>query len=464
MSATQPAKLNGREHAVQLDAKDPLKSFRGEFLIPTKIESASNSDDGNRPCIYFCGNSLGPQPKRTSKRIASHLSAWATKGVLGHFTEHEDSDLPPFLHADDAAAKLMAPLVGANTSEVAVMETLTANLHLLMASFYRPNQEKYKIIIEGKAFPSDHYAVESQIRHHNFDPKQAMVLIEPEDPTAATISTTHVLSVIDKHASTTALILLPGIQYYTGQYLDIKAITAHAHKHGIIIGWDLAHAVGNVDLRLTEWDVDFAAWCNYKYVNSGPGAIGGLFIVRMVGGDKAMRFAMGSDFIPIPGAAGWQVGNPSALALTAVIASLEIFALTDMATIRAKSKTMTAYLEDLLLHPPSANSHYKKHLPYQIITPSNQEERGAQLSVRLEPGLLEGVMRFLEDAGVIVDERRPDVIRVAPAPLFNTFNEVWDFVTIFTSACSEAQAGRVHGSQEAAALKGRDQTGWAEIK
>lgn len=407
--------------------------------------------------------------------------------MLGHFTEHEDSDLPPFLHIDDAAAKLMAPLVGANTSEVAVMETLTANLHLLMASFYRPNQEKYKIIIEGKAFPSDHYAVESQIRHHNFDPKQAMVLIEPEDPTAATISTTHVLSVIDKHASTTALILLPGIQYYTGQYLDIKAITAHAHKHGIIIGWDLAHAVGNVDLRLTEWDVDFAAWCNYKYVNSGPGAIGGLFVnsrhgqvdvsatkngadgfrdrlCGWWGGDKAMRFAMGNDFIPIPGAAGWQVGNPSALALTAVIASLEIFALTDMATIRAKSKAMTAYLEDLLLHPPSANSDYKKHLPYQIITPSNQEERGAQLSVRLEPGLLEGVMRFLEDAGVIVDERRPDVIRVAPAPLFNTFNEVWDFVTIFTSACSEAQAGTVHGSQEAAALKGRDQTGWAEIK
>ncbi|KAL9073721.1 MAG: hypothetical protein Q9161_002759 [Pseudevernia consocians] len=423
MSALQSAKANGREHATQLDANDPLKSFRKEFLLPTKIGS-------------------GPQPKRTSERIASHLSAWATKGVLGHFTELEDSDLPPFLHVDDAAAKLMAPLVGAEASEVAVMETLTANLHLLMASFYRPNQEKYKIIIEGKAFPSDHYAVESQIRHHGFDPKEAMVLIEPEDPSVATISTSHILSVIDKHASTTALVLLPGIQYYTGQYLDIKAITAHAHGHGILIGWDLAHAVGNVDLRLTEWDVDFAAWCNYKYVNSGPGAIGGLFVNSRHG----------------------QVGNPSALALTAVIASLEIFALTDMATIRAKSMAMTRYLEDLLLCPPSANSHYKKHLPYQIITPSNQEERGAQLSVRLEPGLLEGVMRFLEDAGVIVDERRPDVIRVAPAPLFNTFNEVWDFVNVFTSACLAAQAGTVHGSQESAALEAQDQKGWAEIK
>ncbi|CAD6566418.1 MAG: Kynureninase (L-kynurenine hydrolase) [Alectoria sarmentosa] len=445
MSAPQSAKVREREHAIQLDVNDPLKGFRKEFLIPTKaqLESLSNSDDGSEPCIYFCGNSLGLQPRRTAQRIASHLSAWATKGVLGHFTEHEVSNLPPFLHVDDAAAKLMAPLVGAETNEVAIMETLTANLHLLMSSFYTPTKEKYKIIIEGKAFPSDHFAVESQIRHRGFDPEQAMVLIEPDRLELATISTSHVLSVIDKHASTTALILLPGIQYYTGQYLDIKTITAHAHRHGILIGWDLAHAVGNVDLRLREWDVDFAAWCNYKYVNSGPGAI---------------------DFVPIRGAAGWQVGNPSALALTAVIASLEIFALTDMATIRAKSVAMTACLEDLLLHPLSANRSYKKSLPYQIITPSDPEERGAQLSVRVEPGLLEGVMRLLEDAGIVVDERRPDVIRVAPAPLYNTFQEVWDFANIFTWACLEAQAGTVHGSQEAAALKGQDQKGWAEIK
>ena len=214
-----------------------------------------------------------------------------------HYTQHEDFVFPAYLHVDDAAAEQMAPLVGALKHEVAVMETLTANLHLLMSSFYRPTMEKYRIILEGKAFPSDHvgilwalafvvlfligfiqYAVESQIRHHNHDPRDAMILIEPPDAESPTISTAHILSIIDKYASSTALILLPGIQYYTGQYLDIKSITSHAHSHDIIIGWDLAHAVGNVDVHLHDWGVDFAAWCNYKYVNSGPGAIAGLFV------------------------------------------------------------------------------------------------------------------------------------------------------------------------------------------
>jgi len=314
----------GRGHAVQLDNDDPLKDLRFKFIIPSKGDLKAQSlatnpkfEDSEAASIYLCGNSLGVQPRCTADRIASHLSAWAKKGVYGHFTEHEDSNLPGFLHIDDTAAKLMAPVVGALPGEVAVMETLTANLHLMMASFYRPTKEKYKVILEGKAFPSDHYAVESQIKQHGLDVKEAMVLIEPADPHSPTISTSHILSVIDKHASTTALILLPGIQYYTGQYLDIKQITARAHSHSTLIGWDLAHAVGNVELLLHDWDVDFAVWCNYKYLNSGPGAVGGLFVhskhgetdlaaaqeekeayrPRLAGwwgGDKSIRFEMGS--------------------------------------------------------------------------------------------------------------------------------------------------------------------------
>ena len=290
-------------------------------VVDPTIECASE------PSIYFCGNSLGLQPRRTSQRISSHLLAWASKGVLGHFTEHDDSPLPPFLDIDDTAAEFMAPIVGAKKSEVAVMETLTANLHLLMASFYQPTKERYKIVMEGKAFPSDHvgtspifqlyeysisdrlltqYAVESQIHHHNLDPKDAMILIEPPDSELATVTTSHVLSVIDEHASSTALILLPGIQYYSGQYFDIQTITAHAHSHGIIIGWDLAHAVGNVDVQLHDWNVDFAAWCNYKYVNSGPGAIAALFVHEEHG--KVERGAAG-DVEFRPRLSGWWGGD-----------------------------------------------------------------------------------------------------------------------------------------------------------
>lgn len=337
------------------------------------------------------------------------------------------------------------------------------------------------------------YAIESQIRHHEFDPKDAMILIKPLDPDSSTITTSHIISTIDKHASSAALILLPGIQYYTGQYLDIKRITAHAHLHGIIIGWDLAHAVGNVDVQLHDWDVDFAAWCNYKYVNSGPGAIAGLFVhskhgtvdpspaedaypgfrsrfCGWWGSDKATRFEMGNsgsallpsptlssnpnfmpafyqsasakfcvDFMPIPGAAGFQVGNPSALAVTALLASLEIFSLTSMSIIRAKSIILTKYLEDLLLQPESTGGKSNNAKPYQVITPMNPAERGAQLSIRLKPGLLEGVLKTLKDDGVVVDARKPDVIRVAPAPLYNTYSEVWEFVRIFREACRKVE-------------------------
>ncbi|KGO76945.1 Kynureninase [Penicillium italicum] len=440
-----------KEYAEALDAQDPLRGFRDEFIIPSKndlkrktlaVDDSNEAPDENS--IYFCGNSLGVQPRSTQKYIEQYLRTWATKGVTGHFVPHDDQLLPPFVDVDSAASKLMASVVGASQSEVAVMGTLTANLHLLMASFYRPTKEKYKIILEGKAFPSDHYAVESQLRHHNFDPKDGMVLIEPEDLDQPTLSTEQIIKVIDDNASSTALVLLSAIQFYTGQYFDIERITAHAHSKGILIGWDCAHAAGNVDLRLHDWNVDFAAWCNYKYLNSGPGGIAGLFVHERHGsvdekqpgsdgtfrprlsgwwgGDIKTRFNMENKFLPQPGAAGFQLSNPSVLDINAVIASLEIFNRATMKEIRQKSLNITGYLEHLLMKYPLDAAPEDK--PFTLITPSNPAERGAQLSLRLQPGLLDHVLHCLEENGIVIDERKPDVIRVAPAPLYNTYTEM----------------------------------------
>ncbi|KAL2872482.1 kynureninase [Aspergillus lucknowensis] len=460
-----------REYAVSLDAQDPLRHLREEFIIPSAKDlkrkyldpyqgSYAVVDDSSDPrCIYLCGNSLGLQPRNTRKYIDYYLRTWAIKGVTGHFTHHEDELLPPFIDVDSAGARLMAPIVGALESEVAVMGSLTANLHLLMGSFYRPTKERYKVIIEGKAFPSDHYAVESQIRHHNLHPDGAMILIEPRNPEHPVLETDHILGVIDENASTTALILLSGIQYYTGQYFDIEKITTYAHSKGIVVGWDCAHAAGNVDLKLHDWNVDFAAWCNYKYLNSGPGGMAGIFVHEKHGevktnkgneqledsfhprlsgwwgGDKATRFLMDNRFVPQPGAAGYQVSNPSVLDLNALAASLELFNRTSMNEIRQKSLKITGYLEHLLLKYPLDGLPEK---PFSIITPSNPSERGAQLSLRLAPGLLDSVLETLEDHAVVIDERKPDVIRVAPAPLYNTYEDVWRFSQIFLDACRKA--------------------------
>lgn len=304
-----------------------------------------------------------------------------------------------------------------------------------------------------------------------------MVLIEPKDPDTPIITTEQIMQIIDEHASSAALVLLPSIQFYTGQYFEMKKITAHAHSRGLLIGWDCAHSVGNVDMKLHDWDVDFAAWCNYKYVNGGPGVIAGLFVhekhgrvelekanddegsfrPRLAGwwgGDKQTRFLMENstsisssltastianytaEFVPQPGAAGYQVSNPSVLDLNAVVAGLEIFNRTSMAELRKKSLHLTGYLEHLLLKYPLDASPEDK--PFTIITPSNPEERGAQLSLRLQEGLLDRVLEILEEHGVVVDERKPDVIRVAPAPLYNTYSEVWEFCEIFLQACREA--------------------------
>ena len=278
--------------AEEQDRLDPLSHFRSEFHIPTVTDLSRatleppHSEPPSKPSVYLCGNSLGLQPKRTTSLISTFLTQWRTKGVKGHFVPHTDSPLAPFLHVDDEAATLMAPLVGAQPSEVAVMGTLTANLHLLMSSFYQPDTSRrgrWKIMLEGKAFPSDHFAVESQVAHWGLKPDEAMVLLEPRDAHVPILETEDILRAIDEHADELALILLPGIQFYTGQYFDIEKITKHAHARGILIGWDCAHAAGNVDLRLHDWDVDFAAWCSYKYLNSGPGGMAAIFVHEKFG-------------------------------------------------------------------------------------------------------------------------------------------------------------------------------------
>ncbi|KAJ2903684.1 putative kynureninase [Zalerion maritima] len=476
------------EGARALDSQEPL-DLRSEFVIPTKADIASdclleNDSPREDKCTYLCGNSLGLQPTLTRTRIQQYLTTWATQGVYGHFKPLSNSPLPTWLDVDDKASKMIAPIVGAQESEVAALETLTANLHLLMAAFYRPDAKgegRHKIILESKAFPSDHFAVETQIRHHSLDPATSMVCIESLSGTSqnsSIISTYEICSIISKHAKTTCLLILPGIQYYTGQLFDIPAITAFAHKHGVFVIWDLAHAVGNVELKLHEWDVDAAVWCSYKYLNGGPGCIGGMFVhernskatydstgadvegdeggdgnerlptPRRLGGwwgnSKKSRFAMATSpgFIPVDGAAGFQLSNPSVLDITSLCASLEVFEKAGgVKELRKKSLRLTGYLETAL-----RGMDEEKRKMFRIITPDDPKQRGAQLSVLLLDGkedeggdgkLLEAVTKGLEKRGVIVDERRPNVIRVAPAPLYSSFEDVWLFVKAFGEALGE---------------------------
>ncbi|KAF5620522.1 kynureninase 1 [Fusarium sp. NRRL 52700] len=428
------SKLSDRCHAIELDSNDALRHTRDEFNIPSKADVArktlptGDSTDADDRAIYL-----------------QYLTTWRTQGVQGHFKPLSDSPLPIWLDADARAAEMIAPIVGGKVSEVAVMQTLTANLHLLMAAFYKPDVKgRHKIILESKAFPSDHYAVETQIRHHGLRPEDSMITIEPPN-NEDILSNEYVESVIEKHDSTTAVLLLPGIQYYSGQLLDIPHLTSFARERGIFVIWDLAHAVGNVPLSLHSWNVDAAAWCTYKYLNGGPGCIGGLFVherhtqvgddgshnVRLAGwwgNDKGNRFAMRPGFVPVPGAAGFQLSNPSVLDITSLCASLEVFDLAGgMAPLREKSTRLTAYLVSELQKLPQDMSTY-----WKIITPSEQERRGAQVSILLAD------MAGLERRSVLVDERRPNVIRVAPAPLYNTFLDCWGFVGAFRGALEEA--------------------------
>ncbi len=409
------------EHARSLDADDPLRTFRDRFWIP---------QSSGKQQTYLVGNSLGLQPKNVAALVTEELEKWQTLGVRGHF----ESDRP-WLPYHELLTPTMAKIVGAQDDEVVVMNTLTVNLHLMMATFYRPTKTRNKILIESHAFPSDFQAVESQIQLHGFDPKEAIVTV-PHGAESDLLSDDAICDLIEKHRDSLALVLLPGVQYYTGQFLNLQRITATAHRYNISVGFDLAHAVGNVPLQLHDWDVDFAVWCNYKYLNSGPGAVGGCFIherhatdkslPRMAGWwghDKASRFKMENRFDPIPTAEGWQLSNPPIFSLAAILASLQVFDdAGGMGPLREKSLKLTGYFESMLKESLGDR--------INIITPQTSSQRGCQLSIEIATGDVQGkeIHKQLEESGIDTDWREPNVIRAAPVPLYNSFEDVHLFV------------------------------------
>lgn len=416
-----------RSYAEQQDATDSLAPLRAEFFIPR----AANGGDS----IYLCGHSLGLQPRGVARVLNKELQHWAELAVEGHFASSR-----PWLPYHEQLTNSLARLAGAQTLEVVAMNSLTVNLHLMLASFYRPRPGRDALLIERRAFSSDQYAVASQIQHHGFDPKTALIEIGPRDG-EDTLRTEDICSLIEREGQRIATVMLPGVQYLTGQRLDIEAITRCARQQGCVVGFDLAHAIGNVPLRLHDWDVDFAVWCSYKYLNAGPGAIGGCFVherhARAVdlprfagwwGHDKSSRFEMPAKFQPIPGAEGWQLSNPPILAAAPLLASLPLFDAAGMDTLRAKSLRLTGYLQALL----------QARLPHvlNIITPSDPEARGCQLSIRLRraPAKARAVFDALASQGVFCDWREPDIIRVAPVPLYNSFLDVWRFVAALEQA------------------------------
>ncbi|MBU6324007.1 MAG: kynureninase [Bacteroidetes bacterium] len=406
-----------RAYALEADANDPLAEYRNLFLIPRHH---------NEPVAYFCGNSLGLQPLQTAGYLKEELDQWAEHGVEGHF-----QGARPWFHYHKFLTEPAARLVGAKPSEVVVMNNLTVNLHLLMVSFYRPVPGRFKILMEAAAFPSDMYAVESQVRFHGYNPDEAIIELKPREG-AHSLQPEDILDAIREHGSSLALVFFSGVQYYTGQAFDIRAITEVAHEQGAMAGFDLAHAAGNLKLSLHEWDVDFAAWCSYKYLNSGPGGVSGVFIHERHGlnpgtprfagwwGHKEdERFLMQKGYIPEPGAAGWQLSNAPVLSMAAHLASLELFDRAGMDALWQKSLRLTAFLEFTLLESAREN----KRLSFNIITPP-PPHRGAQISVLCGP---EGRALFhhLSEQGVVADWREPDVIRLAPVPMYNSFDDIY---------------------------------------
>ena len=406
------------EWAQARDAADPLRDFRNEFLIPPHENGDSH---------YFCGNSLGLQPRTARDAVNAELDYWGELGVEGHFKGRL-----PWMDYHEFVRDHLAEIVGAQPDEVVAMNTLGVNLHLMMVSFYRPTPDRHAILIEAGAFPTDRYAVESQIRYHGFSPTLSLIELEGDEPNG-TISMAAIERVLAEHGSRIALVLLPGVQYRTGQVFDLKAITELAHKQGCNVGFDLAHAVGNLPLQLHDSGADFAIWCSYKYLNSGPGAVGGAFVharharatlprfAGWWGHDKTTRFQMGPEFEPTAGADGWQLSNPPILALAPLRVSLEIFHRAGIQRLREKSLQLTGYLEWLV----------QTQLPdvLEVVTPKEPERRGAQLSIRVLGGRAQGraLFEYLIDNGIIGDWREPDVIRISPAPLYNRFADCLAF-------------------------------------
>ncbi|AHM60824.1 Kynureninase [Flammeovirgaceae bacterium 311] len=426
---------NTESFARELDQQDPLASFRERFLFPIV---ADESKEGMKTAIYLCGNSLGLQPKATRTYLERELQKWAQYAVDGHFHAEE-----PWLTYHKLLREPLARLVGAQPHEVVAMNNLTTNLHLMMVSFYRPGPQRYKILMEGGAFPSDQYAVESQVRFHGYAPDSAIIEINPR-PGEQTLHTEDILAAIEEHKDSLALVLFSGIQYYTGQVFDMQAISKAAHAAGAFAGFDLAHAIGNVPMQLHNWDADFAVWCSYKYLNSGPGNTAGAFVhERHVtstdiprfagwwGHNEEERFKMEKGFKPIAGADGWMLSNSNILPLAAQRASLEIFEEAGIERLRQKSLQLTGYLEWMLCHEINCDK-----WGIEIITPSQPEARGCQLSLFVHKGG-KAVFDKIDSAGVIGDWREPNVIRVAPAPLYNSFMDVYRFCRIFERALQE---------------------------
>jgi kynureninase len=417
--------INTFQYAKKLDSQDTLRHVRNQFFIPA-TDGKSN--------IYFAGNSLGLQPKNAKKFIAEELYDWAQLGVEGHLRSRR-----PWLYYHKFTKKALSRLVGAKPAEVVAMNQLTVNLHLMMVSFYNPSPERYKILTEAGAFPSDQYAFESQVKYHGYDPERSIIELKPRDGEHI-LRTDDIVASIKEHASELALVIFGGVQYYTGQLFDLKKITETGHAAGANVGFDLAHAIGNVPLSLHDDDVDFAVWCSYKYLNSGPGSIAGIFVherhaenfqlprfAGWWGHSEKDRFLMEKGFKPMAGADGWQLSNVPVFQSAAHIAALEIFQQNAITTLRKKSLLLTGYLE-FLLDDFDPDQKY-----YRIITPRDPAQRGCQLSVLLQDhgkkifkGLLQG--------GVILDWREPDVIRLAPVPLYNSSQDVFRFVEILKTS------------------------------
>ncbi len=408
--------------AREREARDPLAAFRERFHFPQHTDG--------EPVIYFCGNSLGLQPKSVQEYLEVELEDWARMGVEGHFEARN-----PWYDYHEFFAEPVAEIVGAKPHEVCVMGSLTANLHYLMVSFYQPTDDRYRIVMEKKAFPSDQYAIASQVEFHGYDPEDAIVEIAPREG-AAIIEEEDIEAYLAEHGDTVALVLFGGVNYYSGQAFDFARISKAAHDAGAKVGFDLAHAAGNLRLQLHDDDVDFAAWCSYKYLNSGPGSVAGIFVHERFadapdlprftgwwGNDPKTRFEMTDTFYPQYGAGGWQLSNAPVLSMASHKASVDIFSEAGIDRVREKAIELTEYLLWLIDQMPSDR--------YEIITPRDPARRGAQLSIRT---LFDGTDLFsaLQDAGVVCDFRKPDVIRIAPAPLYCSFEDVWRFAEILS--------------------------------
>lgn len=420
-SATQIKYENTLEFARSMDEQDALKHYRNEFLFP-KIEG--------KQCLYFAGNSLGLQPKKVRQFIVEELEDWEKWGVEGHFEARH-----PWLPYHEFLTESTARLVGAKPEEVVVMNTLTVNLHLMMVSFYRPDKKRFKILVEGGSFPSDKYAVDSQARFHGFNPKEAVVELWPR-PGEKTLRHEDIIAKIEELNHSLAVVMLGNVNYLTGQAFDLKNIAAAAHKAGAYCGTNLAHGAGNLHLKLHDWNLDFAMWCSYKYLNSGPGSLAGCFIHERHlgqkdiprfegwwGTNKKTRFQMGPDFDPIPTAEAWQLSNPPIFQLAALRASMELFDQATIGELRKKSELLTGYLEFLLEQLSSY---------IQITTPKDKAQRGCQLSVTVG-GDAKELVRDLSKKGVICDFREPNIIRLAPAPLYNNFEDVFELCKVLKS-------------------------------